>query len=220
VQPFANSLVTLDLTGAQLKSVLEEQWQPEGASRPFLKRGVSEGLQYTYDPAAAAGERITSITLNGEPIDPDASYAVAANAFLAAGGDNFATFAEGTNKADTGKIDLQSMVDWFDANGTATPGLAQRAVGATLSAADEDGYSAGDEITIDLSSLAFSGGDPVPSEVTVSLGGAVLATAAVDSAVVDTTDEAGRASLTITVPEGTEGEQQLTIETNDGTSVQ
>lgn len=211
VQPFANTLVTLNLTGAQIKGVLEEQWQPEGSSRPFLKLGVSEGLLYTYDPTAAAGERITRVTLNGEPIDPEASYVVAANSFLAAGGDNFFTFAEGTNKADTGKIDLQSMVDWFDANGTATPDLAQRAVGVTLSAPDADGYSAGDQVTIDLSSLAFSAGEAAPSEVTVSLGDQVLATGAVDPAIVDTTDEVGRASLAFTVPEGATGEQQLTV---------
>jgi len=220
VQPFANTLVTLNLTGAQLKGVLEEQWQPAGASRPFLKLGLSEGLQYTYDPTAAAGERITAITLNGDLIDPEASYVVAANSFLAAGGDNFFTLAEGTNKADTGKIDLQSMVDWFDANGTATPDLAQRAVGVTLSAPDADGYSAGDEVTIDLSSLAFSGGDPAPGEVSVSLGDVVLASGAVDPTVVDTTDEAGRASLTFTVPEGVSGEQLLTVAVVDaGTNV-
>lgn len=211
VQPFANTLVTLNLTGAQIKSVLEEQWQPAGSSRPFLKLGVSEGLQYTYDPTAAAGERITRITLNGEPIDSEASYVVAANSFLAAGGDNFFTFAEGANKADTGKIDLQSMVDWFDANGTATPDLAQRAVGVTLSAPDADGYSAGDEVTIDLSSLAFSAGEAAPGEATVSLGDQVLATGAVDPAIVDTTDEVGRASLAFAVPEGATGEQQLTV---------
>src|SRR5690606_18998894 len=138
VQPFANTLMTLELTGAQLKSVLEEQWQPAGASRPFLKLGVSEDLQYTYDPTAAQGERITSINLDGEPVIADASYLVAANSFLAAGGDNFSTFSEGMNKSDTGKVDLQSTVDWFDAHGTASPDLAQRSVGVTLSAPDAD----------------------------------------------------------------------------------
>ncbi|MGM7671025.1 ExeM/NucH family extracellular endonuclease [Microbacterium sp. A93] len=221
VQPFANTLVTLDLTGAQLKSVLEEQWQPADSSRPFLKLGLSEGLQYTYDPTAAAGERITSITLNGEAIDLAASYLVAANSFLATGGDNFFTLAEGTNRADTGKIDLSSMVEWFDANGTATPDLAQRAVGVTVSAADADGFSAGEEVTIDLSSLAFSGGEAEPGDATVSLGDAVLATGAVDSTIVDTTDEAGRASLTFTVPEDVFGAQMLTVATAaSGTSVQ
>ncbi len=221
VQPFANTLVTLNLTGAQVKAVLEEQWQPEGASRPFLKLGLSEGLQYTYDPTAAAGERITSVTLDGTPIDPEASYVVAANSFLASGGDNFFTFAEGANMADTGKVDLQSTVDWFAANGTASPDLAQRAVGVALSAPDADGYSAGDEVTIDLSSLAFSGGEAAPGAATVSLGDTELASGAVDPTIVDTTDEAGRASLTFTVPEGVYGEQQLTVTVADsGTSVQ
>src|SRR5690606_8171564 len=97
------------------------------------KLGVSEGLVYTYDPNAAAGSHITSITLDGEPIDPEATYVVAANSFLASGGDNFFTLAEGANTADTGKIDLQSMVDWFDANTTAEPDLVQRAVGIAVS---------------------------------------------------------------------------------------
>ena len=65
VQPFANTLVTIDLTGAQLKAVLEQQWQPAGSTRPFLKLGVSEGFSYIYDPAAAAGSRIGAMYLNG-----------------------------------------------------------------------------------------------------------------------------------------------------------
>lgn len=221
VQPFANTLVTVELTGAQLKSVLEEQWQPEGSARPFLKLGVSEGLVYTYDPDAAAGSHITSITLDGEPIDPDAVYTVAANSFLAAGGDSFFTLAEGANKRDTGQIDLQSMVEWFDENTTATPDLAQRAVGVTLSAPDADGYSAGDEVTIDLSSLAFSAGEADPGEVTVSLGETLLASGEIDPTVVDASDEAGRASLTFTVPDGVFGEQRLSVVVPEtGTSVE
>ncbi|MFX5602901.1 5'-nucleotidase, partial [Acinetobacter baumannii] len=50
VQPFGNTLVTLSLTGAQLKSVLEEQWQPAEASRPVLALGVSKGFTFEYDP--------------------------------------------------------------------------------------------------------------------------------------------------------------------------
>lgn len=219
VQPFANTLVTLQLTGAQLKGVLEEQWQPAGASRPFLKLGVSEGLSYTYDPAAAQGERITSITLDGEPIDPAASYSVAANSFLAAGGDNFATFSEGTDKKDTGKIDLQSMVDWFSENGLATPDLTQRAVGATVTPAQPaDGYQAGDSVTVEMSSLAFSNGEQQPTEVAFALGDTALGTAAVDAAIVDTTDEVGRTSFTFTVPEGAAG-QTLTATPNVGGAV-
>ena len=49
VQPFANTLVNMDLTGAQIKQTLEQQWQPAGAARPFLRLGASAGFTYTYD---------------------------------------------------------------------------------------------------------------------------------------------------------------------------
>jgi 5'-nucleotidase len=205
VQPFANTLVTTKLTGAQLKQVLEEQWQPAGSSRPFLKLGVSAGFEYTYDPAGPAGDRIDAISLDGEPIDPAATYTVTVNSFLASGGDNFFTLAEGTGTADAGKVDLASMVDYFEAEPVASPDYAQRAVGVSLSAADADGYSAGDELTLSLSSLLFSNGEPNGGTVVVSAGETELGSAPIDPAIVDTTDEVGRATVTITIPEGTPG---------------
>ncbi len=221
VQPFANTLVTLDLTGAQLKQVLEEQWQPAGASRPFLKLGVSSGFEYTYDPTGAAGDRVDAVYLDGEPIDPAGTYTVTVNSFLAAGGDNFLTLAAGTNRADSGKVDLQSMVDYFEANPTASPDYAQRAVGVTLSAPDADGYSSGDAVTVGLSSLLFSNGEPNAGTAVVSAGDTVLGEAAIDPAIVDTTDEVGRASVPITVPEGTPaGTLVLTVTVPEtGTSI-
>src|SRR5665811_841840 len=83
VQPFANTLVTTTLTGQQVVDVLEEQWQPAGASRPFLKLGVA-GVTYTYDPTAAVGERIAQVRLaDGTLIDLAGSYRVVVNSFLA-----------------------------------------------------------------------------------------------------------------------------------------
>jgi 5'-nucleotidase len=205
VQPFANTLVTMTLDGAQLKQVLEEQWQPAGSSRPFLKLGVSESLKYTYDPAGAPGDRVDAIYVNGVLVDATDTFTVTVNSFLASGGDNFATLATGTNKEDSGKVDLQSMVDYFQANPVASPDYAQRAVGVSLSAADADGYSPGDTLTVNLSSLLFSNGEPNAGTATVSLNGAVLGSAVIDPTIVDTTDEVGRATLSITIPEGTPG---------------
>ena len=52
VQPFANTLVNMDLTGAQIRAVLEQQWQRDAGgnvpSRPFLRLGTSKGFTYTY----------------------------------------------------------------------------------------------------------------------------------------------------------------------------
>lgn len=120
VQPFANDVVTKTLTGAQIKQVLEEQWQPEGASRPVLWLGVSKGFYYTYDPEAPKGSRITSIKLNGSPLDPAGNYRVTMNSFLAAGGDNFTTLGQGTNRTTTGDNDLTMLVNYFAANSPVT----------------------------------------------------------------------------------------------------
>jgi 5'-nucleotidase len=208
VQPFANTLVTMDLTGAQLKQVLEEQWQPAAASRPFLKLGVSDGFKYSYDPSAPAGDRIDSMYLNGVLIDPAASYKVTVNSFLAAGGDNFTTLAQGANAADSGKVDLQSMVDYFVANPVASPDYKQRAVGVKLSAPE---VAPGDSLTLDLSSLLFSNGEPNAGTAVVSAGGTELGSASIDPTIVDTTDEVGRASVTVTVPSDASGTLVLTV---------
>jgi len=212
VQSFANTLFTLDLTGAQVKQVLEEQWQPAGASRPFLKLGVSQNLSYTFDPAAAVGSHITGVFVDGEPIDPAATYKVAVNSFLVPGGDNFATFAQGANAADTGKVDLQSMVDYFEEFPTVTPDYGQRSFGVSLSAPDADGYSAGDELTLSLSSLLLSINGPRTGTAVVSAGDVELGSTPIDPTLVDASDEVGRATVTVTIPEGTPaGELVLTV---------
>ena len=219
VQPFANTLVTLDLTTAQLKQVLEEQWQPAGAGRPFLKLGVSKSLEYTYDPAAAAGDHVDAIYVNGERAAEGESYTVTVNSFLASGGDNFGTLALGTNRADSGKIDLASMVDYFEANPVASPDYAQRAVG--VSVAGSAPFAPGDQVMLALSSLLFSNGEPNAGTAVLSANGVGLGSAAIDPAIVDTTDEVGRASVTITIPDDTPtGDLLVTVTVPEtGTSV-
>lgn len=219
VQPFANTLVTMTLTGAQLKAVLEEQWQPAGASRPFLKLGVSKGLTYVTDYEAPAGSRVTNLRFNGTPVDPAASYRIVTNSFLASGGDNFRTLAQGTSRADSGLVDLQAMVDWFAANGQASPDLAQRSIGVKLSPpADPRGYEAGSSIEVALSSLDFTQTGTAAGTVSLAIGGEEVGSAPIDRSLVALTDQAGRANLTVTVPEGVSGTVPLTITTPTGTS--
>ena len=128
VQPFGNTLWTEDLTGAQLKSVLEEQWQPDGSSRPKLHLGICEGLEYTYAKNAARGSHVTSMTFQGEPTADSDVFKVAMNSFLVTGGDNFTTLAEGANAADSGQSDLVAALDYFEAHGVVDPAPLGRAV--------------------------------------------------------------------------------------------
>ncbi|AZS36615.1 Endonuclease YhcR [Microbacterium lemovicicum] len=219
VQPFANTLVNVTMTGDQIRQALEQQWQPSTAARPFLKLGVSKSLTYTFDPAAAAGSRITSMTLNGSPVDPTASYRVVVNSFLAAGGDNFPAFAAGTAKTDTGKVDLESMVDYMADAGTVSPDLAQRAVGVSLSAPGPQGYVGGTSLTADLSSLDFTTSETAAGTVSVTIGDAPAVTATIDRTLTVANDLTGRASVTVPVPTGVSGAVPLTITTPSGTSV-
>jgi len=218
VQSFANTLVAMDLTSEQLKAVLEEQWQPVIAGgRPFLKLGLSESLSYAYDPTAERGSHITAIYFNDVLVQPGETYRVTANSFLAGGGDNFFTLASGTNRADTGKVDLQSMVDYFVAFPVNSPSLEQRAVGVDL---PEGGLVRGETTTIDLSSLLFSAGEPNAGTAVVTLGDTVLGSAPLSREIVNTTDEVGRTKVTVEIPADVTGPQVLTVSVPEtGTSI-
>jgi len=215
VQPFANTLVNMDMTGAQIKTVLQQQWQPAGASRPFLRLGTSKGFTYTYDPAA---KTVTGMWLDGDPVEAGQTYSVTVNSFLASGGDNFAEFANGTHKQDTGQTDLEGMVDYMAEFADDQPlavDAAQHAVGVTWPAGAPASYGAGDTLAFDLSSLAMTGaGDVQDTEVTVSLGDHDLGTFPVDNTVAPgtTDDEPGKASVSITLPAGLPGgDRALTV---------
>ncbi|MCW2832783.1 MAG: yhcR [Nocardioides sp.] len=221
VQPFANTLVNEDLTGAQIKAALEQQWQPLGASRPFLKLGISKGFTYTYDPAAAQGSRIKAMFLNGTPIDLTQTYSVTVNAFLSTGGDNFAALSQGAGKQDTGRTDLQAQVDYFAANApTGGTPLAvdyrQRGVGAVITTATP---RAGQDVTVNLSSLSMTGpGDLGDTSVTASLNGTDLGSFPVTTTrqtALPGYDEAGTATVTVTLPLNASGAQVLVITGNN-----
>jgi 5'-nucleotidase len=213
VQPFANTLVNMDLTGTQIQQVLEQQWQPAGASRPFLRLGVSEGFEYTYDPTLAAGSRITGMWLNGEEIDPEGVYSVTVNSFLASGGDNFTALAGGTSRQDTGQSDLQAMVAYMDEFANTDEGdaplpvdYAQRAVGVAFPATAPASYLPGDTVAFELSSLSMTAPtDLRDSEVTVSLGDQLLGTFPVTTTLsapgnANSNDEVGKASVSVVLP--------------------
>ena len=105
MQPFGNGIIVMSLTGEQLKRLLEQQFLD--AAEPGMLM-PSAGFAFTYDVRRAAGDRIVSMSLNGKPVDPKRAYRVTTNSFLAAGGDNFTVFTEGTDRFDAGN-DLDAL---------------------------------------------------------------------------------------------------------------
>ncbi|MFN0284421.1 MAG: bifunctional metallophosphatase/5'-nucleotidase [Kineosporiaceae bacterium] len=128
VQPFANTLVTMTLTGAQLKTVLEQQWAVRSGTETFLHLGISNGLTYSYAPTAPLGSRIVAGTLKlgGVLVDPATAYRVTVNSFLADGGDSFVELRNGTNRVGGG-VDLDELINYLGANEGLVPPVPNRA---------------------------------------------------------------------------------------------
>lgn len=114
--PFSNTLVVMEYTGAQLLQALEEQWQ--GKDDRFMPLQVSQGLRYEWDQRRPQGQRIVpgSLTLNGQPIQPDQRLRVVVNSFLQSGGDGFPTLAKG-RQVMVGPDDVQALEAYFKRHG-------------------------------------------------------------------------------------------------------
>ena len=204
MQPFANTLVNMQLTGEQIKTALEQQWQRDEfnscPTRPFLRLGVSEGFEYTYTqetvtevpmdnpktpdvdesltPYQAPQGTVTGMWLNDQPIDLAATYSVTVNSFLASGGDNFRELADGADKRDTGKIDLAAMVDYMDTFASTAPlpvDYEQHAVEVAFPDDAPAAYAPGSTVAFDVRSWTMTHpSDVEDTEVVVSLGDTVL----------------------------------------------
>lgn len=112
IQPFGNTVVTLTLTGQQIYDLLNQQW---GGAQPAGGRLLQiSGFGYTWDSTVAEGSaRVSEVhATDGTPIALDQSYVVAANNFIAAGGDNFTVLAAGTNQVG-GPVDLDALVAYL-----------------------------------------------------------------------------------------------------------
>lgn len=116
VQPFANQLVTMTLTGAQLKRVLERQGFE--AKRSFLF--VSKGFAYRWDPKRPVGDKVLadSLVLDGKPVLPEQKIRVTVNSFVAEGGDSFSDLRQGADRV-VGLVDVEALEQYVAAN----PGL-------------------------------------------------------------------------------------------------
>lgn len=120
VQPFANTVNLVNLTGAQVITALQQQVSGANAAAPKILQ-ISKGLTYTLDLTKSGAARVVtdSVKLGGTAIDPTATYRVAMNSFLAGGGDGFAELGKGTNVL-VGGDDLAAFESYLTANSSAT----------------------------------------------------------------------------------------------------
>jgi 2',3'-cyclic-nucleotide 2'-phosphodiesterase (5'-nucleotidase family) len=123
VLPFQNTMVTLRLTGAQLKRTVER-----GLVNTVGMVALS-GLRIQLDPGKPPGEQVRAASLaNGDPIDDGRLYSVTTNDFILAGGDGFMEFAQGTDIVDTGIFLRDVLVEYIKTRHTLSPRLDGRIV--------------------------------------------------------------------------------------------
>lgn len=91
VLPFDNILVTMDLVGSRLLETLEKN--------AVMDRRILQisGISVEYDIRKPVGSRVVKAMIEGEPLDPERSYSVTVNDFMAAGGDGLDALKEGKN---------------------------------------------------------------------------------------------------------------------------
>lgn len=117
VLPFGNTVAVVYVTGAELLEALEASTY----CTPTAVGGFPQvsGIEFTIDtskkydaneetyPASTyygpkSIQRVTVNSINGQPFDAKATYAVITNNFCAAGGDTYYAFASATEQFDTG----------------------------------------------------------------------------------------------------------------------
>jgi 5'-nucleotidase len=123
-QPFRNQLVTLTLTGTQIKNMLEQQWLDP--KRPRILQ-VSKGFTYAWDETKPYGEHVAAdrMSLNGARIEPAQNYRVTVNNYLVVGGDGFSVLKDGTAQL-YGGYDADALYAYFQANSPIAPATPDR----------------------------------------------------------------------------------------------
>ena len=124
--PFGNKTVVLRLTGAQVREALENG--VSRAEKPSGRFPQVSGLAFTFDARRPPGERVTSVTVAGAPLDDGKTYTLATNSFLANGGDDYRVFKAGDVLVDSasGSLMAGQLIDHIIAAGSVAPKIEGR----------------------------------------------------------------------------------------------
>ena len=123
VQPFNNFDVSMDMTGADIYALLNQQWTGLNSGSGAKVLQVSNGFSYQWTASGGTPHVVPgSVMLGTTPIVDDASqtFRVTANNFLAGGGDNFAAFNNATNKV-FGGLDIDAFANYLEAHSPYSP---------------------------------------------------------------------------------------------------
>ncbi len=109
VLPFHDQIYTIEMTGQQIKDLLNQQWTRTVKPDHLLQ---ISGFSYSYDESRDPSARVTSITIDGKEMDMNANYTVATIDYLAHGGDGYTGMKEGT-LVGYGALDVDEFIAYL-----------------------------------------------------------------------------------------------------------
>lgn len=110
VLPFDNQLVTIELTGEQLRQVLDQN------AAMTVNTDNGGFLQVSGVCFAIVDRKTRDIEVGGKPLQPDKVYKVSTVDFLSTGGNGYTGFLQGKNLTKTGIIMSKAFLDYLKAH--------------------------------------------------------------------------------------------------------
>jgi len=121
VLPFGNSVISVKVSGCDLKAALEN-----GVSQVERVKGrfpQVSGISFTYDPKAEPGKRVVEVKVGGQPLDCNKTYVVAINDYMGHGGDGYTMFKDAPRVISERDADLLAnvVIDYISKHSPVAP---------------------------------------------------------------------------------------------------
>jgi 5'-nucleotidase/UDP-sugar diphosphatase len=113
VQPFANSICLVTMTGKELKEYIEI-----AASKT---KGSGAYAQFDNVNVVMKGDKLESLSVGGTPVDDGKNYQIAINSFIAGGGDGYMKVKGLPTFVDSGFIDADILKEYIQKNSPLNP---------------------------------------------------------------------------------------------------
>ena len=124
---YENTLVVLEVTGAQLKAALEHSAKYFRAYErgktpadlvdervPAYNFDIAEGVSYELDIAKPIGERIQNLRYRGEPVRPEQKFRLATNNYRLNGGGGYTMYKESPVVYRSSEEIRELIIDWIE----------------------------------------------------------------------------------------------------------
>ncbi len=108
ILPFDNTVVVLKMKGRQVLRLFDHMAAVPAGSGAFPQ--VSEGVRLAINSQT---RRVERLTIKGKPVDPERTYSIATNSYLAGGGDGYKIFLEALDRYETSTFQRDALIEYI-----------------------------------------------------------------------------------------------------------